>query len=109
MKIISFPVNEQAFARRRWLAAEIEATRDDLDDFGIHPAQIRSLEELGRVLTWLDAKVHAQTIVERREEPAAIVREALTVNGRPGSNGNDWRPAAKRRRWPGSLIASTDA
>lgn len=81
MKIISFPVDEQAFARRRWLAAEIEATRDDLDAFEIDIAQIRTLEDLGRVLAWLDARVHAQTLKERREEPAAIVREALALYG----------------------------
>lgn len=83
MNVVSFPFNPQALARRRSLATEIEAAKDDLEAFGIHPAQIHTLEQLGRTLVWLDAKAHAHALVERTKDPTEIVREALSVRGEP--------------------------
>lgn len=86
MPIVPFPFNAQAFARRRWLAMELEEAWDDLEAFGVNPARIRTLEQLGMVLAWLDAKAYAQALVEQREDPAEIVREALGCCGESWSN-----------------------
>lgn len=79
MAIIQFPGNPQMLARRRWLAREVEAVREDLEAFGIHPARIRTLEELGRALTWVDARAHAEALAVQQQDPARIVLDAMAA------------------------------
>ena len=79
MAIIPFPGNPQTLARRRLLATEIEAAREDLEAFGIHPSRIASLEELGRALAWVDVRRDTEALLERMNDPADIIDEALAL------------------------------